>query len=120
MMFYRNTCVHAQLLQLCLTLCNTKDCGVPGSSVHGILSARILKWFAIFSSRGASRPRDRTQSPASPALQADALLLSHQVSPAMHICSDIIYGFFLTAMAELSSCDKDHTIYNEKPETLII
>ena len=113
-------CVPAQLLQLCLTLCNTKDCSVPGSSVHGILSARILKWFAIFSSRGSSRPRARNQSPASPALQADALLLSHQASPAMHICSDIIYGFFLTAMAELSSCDKDHMIYNEKPETLII
>ena len=28
--------------QLCLTLCNPKDCGLPGSSVHGILQARIL------------------------------------------------------------------------------
>ena len=34
--------------------------GPPGSSVSGILQARILEWFAISSSRGSSRPRDRT------------------------------------------------------------
>ena len=32
----------------------------PGSSVHGILQARILKWVAILSSRGSSQPRNRT------------------------------------------------------------
>ena len=32
----------------------------PGSSVHGILQARILEWVAMPSSRGSSRPRDRT------------------------------------------------------------
>ena len=31
-------------LQLCLTLCNPMDCSPPGSSVHGILQARILEW----------------------------------------------------------------------------
>ena len=31
---------------------------LPGSSVHGILQARILEWVAISSSRGSSRPRD--------------------------------------------------------------
>ena len=31
-----------------------------GSSVHGILQARILEWVAMPSSRGSSRPRDRT------------------------------------------------------------
>ena len=30
------------------------DCGPPGSSVHGILQARILEWIATFSSRGSS------------------------------------------------------------------
>ena len=34
---------------------------LPGSSVHGILQARILEWVAISFSRGSSRPRDRTQ-----------------------------------------------------------
>ena len=36
-------------------------CSPPGSSVHGILQARILEWVAISFSRGSSQPRDRTQ-----------------------------------------------------------
>ena len=36
------------------------DHSPPGSSVHGILQARILEWVAMPSSRGFSRPRDRT------------------------------------------------------------
>ena len=38
--------------QSCLTLCDPMDFGPPGSSVHGILQARILKWVAISFSRG--------------------------------------------------------------------
>ena len=37
------------------------DCSPPGSSIHGILQARILDWVAISFSRGSSQPRDRTQ-----------------------------------------------------------
>ena len=36
------------------------DCSPPGSSVHGILQAKILGWVAVPSSRGSSWPRDRT------------------------------------------------------------
>ena len=36
------------------TLCNPVDCSPPGSSVHGIFQARILKWVAISFSRGSS------------------------------------------------------------------
>ena len=36
------------------------DCSSPGSSVHGILQARILEWVAISFSRGSSQPRDQT------------------------------------------------------------
>ena len=46
--------------QSCLTLCNPMDCSPPGSSVHGILQARILEWAANPFSRGSSRPRDWT------------------------------------------------------------
>ena len=46
--------------QLCLTLCDTTDCSLPGSSVHGISQARILEWVAISFSRGSSWPRDWT------------------------------------------------------------
>ena len=45
--------------QSCLTLCDPMDCSPPGSSVHGILQARILEWIAMPSSRGSSQPRDR-------------------------------------------------------------
>ena len=48
------------IAQLCPTLCDPKDCSLPGSSVHGILQARILEWVAIHFSRGSSQPRDWT------------------------------------------------------------
>ena len=43
---------------LCLTLCSPMDCNLPGTSVHGILQARIMEWAAMPSSRGSSQPRD--------------------------------------------------------------
>ena len=46
--------------ELCPTLCNLMDCSPPGSSVHGILQARILEWVAFSFSRGSSQPSDRT------------------------------------------------------------
>ena len=46
--------------QSCPTLSDPVDCSPPGSSVHGILRAGILEWVAMPSSRGSSRPRDRT------------------------------------------------------------
>ena len=47
----------AKSLQSCLTLCNPIDCSPPGSSVPGILQARMLEWFAIaFSSNLAELP----------------------------------------------------------------
>ena len=51
-------CVHAKLLQSCLTLCDPVDCITPDSSVHCILQAWILGWFARPSSRGSSWPRE--------------------------------------------------------------
>ena len=53
-------CVHGSVPKSCLTRCDPMDYSPPGSSVHGILQARILEWVAIFSSRGSSQPRDRT------------------------------------------------------------
>ena len=53
-------CVCVWITQLCLTLCDPMNCSPPGSSVHGILQARILEWVAISFSRGSSRPRDWT------------------------------------------------------------
>ena len=47
--------------QSCPTLWDPIDCSLSGSSVHGILQARILEWVAISFSRESSQPRDPTQ-----------------------------------------------------------
>ena len=52
--------VKAVVTQSCLTLCDPMDCNPPGSSVHGILQARILGWVALPSSRGSSQLWDQT------------------------------------------------------------
>ena len=65
-------CVSVQLLQSCLTLCNSMDHSLPGSSVYGIFQTRVLEWLAMPFSR------DQTLiSCASSALQVDSLWLSH-------------------------------------------
>ena len=47
-------CVCTKSLESCLILCDPMDCSPPGSSVHGILQARILEWVAMPSSKGSS------------------------------------------------------------------
>ena len=62
------------------------DCTPPGSCVHGILQARVLKWVVISFSRGPSPPRDLTPHPANLLhWQADSLPLSHLGSPRVYI-----------------------------------
>ena len=56
--------VKVKAAQLCPTLSDPMNCSLPGSSVHGILQARILEWVAIPFSRGSSHPM-------SPTLQVD-------------------------------------------------
>ena len=58
---FTKKCVHAKSLQSCPTLRDSMDCSPPGSSVHGILQARILEWVAIPFSRGSSWPKDQKQ-----------------------------------------------------------
>ena len=74
-------CVCAKSLQ---TLCSPMDYSPSGSSVHGILQARILEWVALPSSRGSSWLKIEPTSPSIPALQADSLPLSHGGSPNIH------------------------------------
>ena len=52
--------MHAKSLQSCPTLWNHADCSPPGSSIHGILQAKLLEWVAMPSSRESSPPRDWT------------------------------------------------------------
>ena len=77
-------CMHVQSLSHSQLFVTPPDCSLPGSSVHGIFQARLLKWVAISSSRRSSWPRDWTHvssvfcvsrriEPRSPTLQADSL-----------------------------------------------
>ena len=52
--------VFVLVAQLWTTLCDPMEYSLPGSSVHGILQARILEWVAISFSKGSSQPRDWT------------------------------------------------------------
>ena len=51
----------SSVTQSCLTVWDSMDCSLPGSSVHGISQARILEWVAMPSCRESSWPRDWTQ-----------------------------------------------------------
>ena len=66
------------------TLCDPVDCSPPGSSVHGILQARILEWVAMPSSKGSSRPGIKPMSLVSPALAAGFL---HQCRLESPLCT---------------------------------
>ena len=59
-LMFSKMCVYVLVTQSCPILWDPMDCSPPGSSVHGILQARILESVAISFSRGSSRPRDWT------------------------------------------------------------
>ena len=83
-------CCYCSVAQSCSTLCDVMDCSLPGSSVHGVLQARIiLEWVAMPSSRASSWSRGRTCVSYCwwIGLQGDSLPWSHQGSPyAEHMC----------------------------------
>ena len=39
--------IENEVAQSCQTLCDSMDCSLPGSSIHGILQSRVLEWDAI-------------------------------------------------------------------------
>ena len=79
----------------CPTLFDALDCSLPGSSVHGILQARILEWVAIPFSRGSSQPRIESWSPV---LQEDSLLSEPPGNPKNTGvgCLSLLQGIFPT------------------------
>ena len=80
------------IAQLRLTLCNPMDRNPLGSSVHGILQARILEWMPI------SSPGDPGIEPRSPTLRADCLLSEQPETPKNTEVSSLslLQGIFLT------------------------
>ena len=86
--YWKNHCfdyieisMNVKVTQSCPTLWKPMDWGLPGSSVHGILQARILEWVAIPFSRGSSRLE---MEPRFPALQADSLPSEPPGKPQKH------------------------------------
>ena len=76
---YMCPCWHTQL---CLTVCGPMDYCLSGSSVHGILQARVLEWVAILFSRGSSWSRDQMWVSCISCIGRQVLYqLSHQRSP---------------------------------------
>jgi len=71
-----------------------------GSSVHGIIQARIMEWVAIFFSRGSSQPRIKPRR--SPAFQADSLPSKPPGKPR-RFASKCFYQW-------LSLCSKHHRL----------
>ena len=86
-------CCCLSVIKSCPTLCDPMDCSPPGSSVHGISQARILKWVAISFSRGSSWPKIKPIS-----LALASLSLSHHLSDL-----DAVYFSYLVALAMTSS-----------------
>ena len=62
--------VVSEVIQSCPTLCDFMDCRLPGSSIHGILQARVLEWVPCPSPGDLPDPGTE---PMSPTLYADAL-----------------------------------------------
>ena len=66
----------SEVAQSCPTLSDPMDYSPPGSSVYGILQARLLEWVAMSSSRDLSDPEIEPESSVIPALQVDSLPLN--------------------------------------------
>ena len=75
--------------QLCPTLCDPMNDSLPGSTLHGILQARILEWVAISFSRGQFP--DPGIEPRSPALQVDYLPSKPPGKPLIKVIYLFIY-----------------------------
>ena len=79
----------SSVAQSCPTLCHPTDYSPPGSSVHGILQARILEWVCMSSWRGSSQPRDQTHVLYVSCIGRQVLYHSHYLgSPIITIRED--------------------------------
>ena len=92
-------CMSGKSLLSCLTLCGAMDHGLPGSSVHGILQARILEWVAMSSSRRSSLTQGRT--PVSYISCVDRWVLyqrCHLGGPNDLVCTQLIWSLCFSSV----------------------
>ena len=76
--------IHAKSLQSCPALCDHMDCSLPGSSLHGILQARILEWVAMSSLGNLPNLGIEPVSLMSPALVGGFFTLSTTWEAILH------------------------------------
>ena len=88
-----------KVTQSCPTLCKPMGCSLPGSSVNGILQARILEWVAIPFSWGSSQLMDQT-------------LLSHIAGGLFTIWATHIINLPFFDKWHFKICSRDHQILN--------
>ena len=93
-----NKTLKERVAQLCPSLFDSMDYSPPGSSVHGMLQARILEWVATSFSRGSSHPRIK---PRSPGWQADSLPAELPGKPHLYVG---IYKLELVSSTEVREC----------------
>ena len=91
----------AKLLQLRTTLCDTMDCSPPGSSVHGILQARIEGGLPLPPLGHLPDPGIKPVSPASPA-SAGRFFTTSPSWEAQEI-GDLIFFFFFARMEDINT-----------------
>ena len=94
----------SEVVQSCPTLCNPMDCSLSGSSLHGILQARVLEWVAIFLLQGIF-PTQGSNSGLPHSRQTNALTSEppawHMVGT--HICK-IMYLIWLKPRIYIWGC----------------
>ena len=105
-------CCFCLAAKLCLIFCDPVDCSPPGSSAHGIFQARTLEWGAISSSRGSSRPRDRTRVSciSCTGRQADSLPRTtweaHYMRCDIYLYRTLVCSFSLPHLGRVTSFSK--------------
>ena len=101
---------HAKLLQYCPTLCNClcnpRHCSLVGSSVHGILQARIVEWVAMLSSRGSSRLRSWTSLSCSSCIAGRFFTTEPRGMPKVIYvhCASLLRCVWLFATPKTAAC----------------
>ena len=105
------------VVQLCWTLCDSVDYTPPGSSVHGILQARILECVALHQGIFPTQGSNPGLQPRSSTLRADSLLSEPPRKPKNTGMSSLslLQGIFLT---EESNSTKKPTNQNQKKKKM--
>ena len=99
--------------QLCSTLCEPLDCSLPGSSVHGVLQARILEWVAIFLLQGIfSTQGSNLHTLCLLCCRQILYLLSHQGSPFSSV--QLLSSGRLFATPWTAACQASLSITNSR------